>query len=89
LLVSTPFDGKLSVGVLLVKMHCAVIVIETERFCVMLVVACAGAPTNANPVRTPSPVVILMSRPLVFLMAGMFSPPFDGGSICRRFELNR
>jgi len=51
----------------------------------MEVVAFAGPQANANAVRIPSPVLILMLRPLVLSMAGMVSPPFDGGDYFPKF----
>jgi hypothetical protein len=49
------------VEVLLIT-HVATIVSETAKVEVA-VVATAGPPTHANPAKTPSPVIILMSLP--------------------------
>jgi hypothetical protein len=57
----TPEDPKSRIAVLLIT-HCAVISIVTPNVEVA-VPAFADPPTNANPVRRPSPVMILMLHP--------------------------
>ena len=76
---STPSEPKAKVEALLIT-HCAAIVSETAKVEVVVVVATAGPPIHANPAKTPSPVIILMIRPLC-VMAGIASPPFDASTI--------
>src|ERR1700679_1469618 len=45
-----------------------------------------SGPISGGHFRTPSPVFILMLRPLVLLMDSTFLPPFDGAIIYRKFE---